>query len=82
MKLGTSRFYQIEYKKQHLTQTWEAWPYLGGICSMFFFSYYAIVKPLNLKLYKELLKSYVYGLGVSSSVVIYYHRQYMKEVDV
>ena len=26
--------------------------------------------------------SYVYGLGVSSSAVIYYHKQYMKEIDV
>lgn len=82
MKLGNSRFYQIEYKKQLLQQTWEHWPYMGGVCSIFFFCYFAITRPLNLKLYKELLMSYVYGLGVSSSAVIYYHKQYMKEIDV
>ena len=34
-----------------------------------------------MKLYKELVYSYVLGLGVSSGHVYYHYRQYMKEVD-
>lgn len=59
-----------------------SWPYLGGVFGIGFFCYYAITRPLGLKLYKELLFSYLQGLGVSSTFVYYYHRQYIQEVDV
>jgi hypothetical protein len=82
MKLGNSRFYQIESKKQLLTQAFYAWPYLGGIFGLGFFCYFAVTRPLGLKLYKETLFSYLLGLGVSSGSVYYYHKQYINEVDV
>jgi hypothetical protein len=53
MKLGNPIFYTIEAKRQNYLGSLEAFPYLGGFLSMFYFAYFAIKRPINLKLYKE-----------------------------
>lgn len=82
MKLGNAVFYSIEAKRQNVNQALEAWPMLGGFLSLFYFTYFAITRPLSRKLYKEAVQSLLLGLLTASPTVFYYRRLYLKEVDV
>jgi hypothetical protein len=82
MKLGNAIFYTIESKRQKMLQATEAWPYLGGFFSIFYFAYFAVVTPLSRKLYKEAGMSVILGLLTALPMVYYYRSGYLKEVDL
>ena len=50
--------------------------------SIFFFTYFAVKRPLSKKLYKEAFQSVFLGMIAASPTVYYYRSKYLDEVDI
>ena len=58
----------------------QAIPYLGAVFAFGFFIAFAIKTPLTSNLYKETVYSLAMGLGLASTVPLYYRNIYLKRV--
>ena len=64
MKLGARTFNKLQMAKLDYNYSVECIPYIGGAAAFMFFIMFAYIRPLNAKLYKEVLMSTVMGMGI------------------
>ena len=80
MKLGNAVFYTLEGSRQKYLTAVEAWPYVGGVLSVFFFVGFALRTPLHAKLLKETAFSVGLGMLTATAYPWYYKRIYETNV--
>ena len=80
MKLGNAVFYTMESSRQKYNGALEAWPYLGGVLSIFYFIGFAIRTPMHSKLLKETGYSVLLGLATAALYPYYKKQVYVKNV--
>ena len=81
MKLGNAVFYTMESSRGRYLASFETWPYLAGVLSIFYFVGFALKVPMHAKLYKETGYSAMLGLATACLYPYYYKRVYITNVE-
>ena len=81
MKLGNAVFYTMESSRKRYNESFEAWPYLAGVLSVFYFVGFALRTPMHSRLYKETGYSVLLALATASLYPYYYKNIYITNVE-
>lgn len=81
MKLGDRVFYDIESKRQDYLYACESIPTVGAILGTILFIRYALISPIQSRLYVEAIKSLFYGCCMAGAWPAYAKLRYLEKVS-